>query len=64
MSAIPLTIVYARMATAYDSLCANGANVAFGIALWGNSTTNGNDTQNDIDADYVFHTPSDLLDVL
>ena len=50
--------------TAYDSLCANGANVAFGIALWGNSTTNGNDTQNDIDADYVFHTPSDLLDVL
>ena len=50
--------------TAYDSLCANGANVAFGIALWGNSTTNGDDTQNDIDADYVFHTPSDLLDVL
>lgn len=50
--------------TAYDSLCANGANVDFGIALWGNSTTNGNDTQNDIDADYVFHTPSDLLDVL
>lgn len=50
--------------TAYDSLCANGANVDFGIALWGNSTTNGNDTQNDIDADYVFHTPPDLLDVL
>ena len=44
--------------TAYDSLCANGANVDFGIALWGNST------ENDVNADYVFRTPSDLLDVL
>ena len=44
--------------TAYDSLCASGANVDFGIALWGNSA------KGDIDADYLFHTPSDLLDVL
>ena len=54
--------------TAYDSLCANRANVDFGIALWGNTGTTGNDacngTQNDIDADYIFHSPSDLLDVL
>lgn len=50
--------------TAYDSLCASGANVDFGIALWGKSTTSGNNAQNQIDADYVFHTPSDLLDVL
>ena len=44
--------------TAYDSLCASGANVDFGIALWGDST------KGDIDADYVFHIPSDLLEVL
>ena len=44
--------------TAYDSLCASGANVDFGIALWGNST------RNDVDADYAFRTPSDLLDIL
>ena len=44
--------------TAYDSLCASGANVDFGIALWGNST------KSDVDAAYVLHTPSDLLDVL
>ena len=44
--------------TVYDSLCARGANVDFGLALWGNST------KDEIDADYVFHTPSDLLDVL
>ena len=44
--------------TAYDSLCASGANVDFGIALWGNSA------KGEIDADYLFHTPSDLLDVL
>lgn len=50
--------------TAYDSLCANGANVDFGIALWGNPGTTGNGAQNDIDADYIFHSPSDLLDVL
>ena len=48
--------------TAYDSLCANGANVDFGIALWGNPGTTGNGAQND--ADYIFHSPSDLLDVL
>lgn len=44
--------------TAYDSLCASGANVDFGIALWGDSA------KGDIDADYVFHIPSDLLEVL
>ena len=44
--------------TAYDSLCASGANVDFGIALWGDSA------KDDIDADYVFHIPSDLLEVL
>lgn len=44
--------------TDYDRLCASGAHVDFGIALWGNST------KNDIDADYVFHTPSDLLGIL
>ena len=44
--------------TAYDSLCASGANVDFGIALWGNSA------KGDIFADYVFHAPSDLVSVL
>ena len=44
--------------TAYDSLCASGANVDFGIALWGDSA------KGDIGADYVFHIPSDLLEVL
>ena len=40
--------------TAYNSLCARGANVDFGIALWGNSA------KSDVDADYVFHTPSQI----
>ena len=44
--------------TAYDSLCASASKVDFGIALWGNAT------KGDVDADYVFHVPSDLLDVL
>ena len=44
--------------TSYDSLCAGGADVDFGIALWGNST------KGDVTAEYAFHSPSDLLDVL
>lgn len=41
--------------TVYDSQCARGAGVDFGLALWGNAGAQG------IPADYRFQTPREVL---
>lgn len=41
----------------YDSECARNAGVAFGLAAWGESR------QETIKADYIFHTPADVLNL-
>ena len=42
----------------YDSLCAKGANVDFGLVLWGN-----NSNPRDIEAKYFFKTPKEILEI-
>lgn len=44
--------------TIYDSRCAGNAGVDFGLAAWGNPTTQG------ISADYIFKSPEDVLSSL
>ena len=52
----PMDVIYIGD-TRYDSMCAKAANVDFGLALWGAKSSH------DVDADYIFRGPPDILDL-